>query len=84
MTQPKLTDSISPNHVLTIEELWNELAYFCNNRCYDNQKYKGKYPLETRIHQMDTLKRLVSEIEKFHKIFSEKSKKGEKNETYHT
>jgi len=73
MTQPKLTDSINPNHVLTIEELWN-----------DNQKYKGKYPLETRIHQMDTLKRLVSEIEKFHKIFSEKSKKGEKNETYHT
>jgi len=84
MTQPKLTDSSSPNHVLTIEELWNTLAYCCNNRCYDNQKYEGEYPLETRIQQMDDLRMLISEIEKFHKIFSEKSKKGEKNETYYT
>jgi hypothetical protein len=61
----KLTDKTGPD-TMTIGQLWNELALFCNRRNNDNYRYDGDYPIDTREIQMPALHSLVSAIEKFH------------------
>lgn len=63
----KLSDTAYNNsEKLSIGDLWKELDFFVKNRVVDNELYKGEYPLETRIHQFESLKCLVNEIQKFH------------------
>ena len=66
----KLTDSVAPGKIQTIGELWESIAFFANNRVKDNSGYNGEYPIETRIHQMETLKCLVDAVEDFHNKFN--------------
>ena len=77
MTHPKLTDSIDPTSVMTIEELWETLSKLSTHIVHDNRKFDDEYPIETRKAQMTTLTTLIKEIEKFHEKFGEG---GENNE----
>jgi hypothetical protein len=67
----KLTER-PDSDTLTIGELWEELALFCNRRANDNKRYDGNYPIDTREMQMPALHSLVSAIEKFHRIHIQK------------
>jgi hypothetical protein len=56
---------------MTIGELWDELALFCDRRAKDNKRSEN-YPIDTREIQMPALHSLVSAIEKFHNIHRNK------------
>lgn len=55
------------SNLMSIEEVWENLADFCNRRVEDN-KNCDEYPFEVRTRQLSSLNSFIRIINEYHKM----------------